>query len=214
MTRRSPQPQPAAHRPAPVVLFNKPYGVVCRFGRDGTTPTLADFLDTPHIYPAGRLDADSEGLVVLTSDGALQHRITDPRHKLPKTYYAQVEGIPSADALDRLRAGVTCRGYTTRPAEARPVDEPAWLWARVPPIRTRRHIPATWIELTLAEGRNRQVRHMTAAVGHPTLRLVRYSIDSWTLDGLACGAWRTAAGDLRNFSYPRQPSATRGVKRR
>lgn len=185
---------------ATIVLFNKPYGVVCQFSRDGAKPTLADFVDAPDVYPAGRLDADSEGLVVLTADGALQHRITDPRHELAKTYYAQVEGLPGADALDRLRRGVQCRCYTTRPAQARLVDEPAWLWPRVPPIRVRRHIPTAWIELTLAEGRNRQVRHMTAAVGHPTLRLVRYSIGSWTLDDLAPGAWRSALADGAGFA--------------
>ena len=177
------------------MLFNKPYGVVCQFTGEGARPTLADFLTLHGIYPAGRLDADSEGLVVLTDDGALQHRISDPRHKLAKVYWVEVEGLPEKAALDRLRAGVQLRDYTSRPAEVRAVDPPEWLWPRVPPVRFRKSVPTRWLELSIVEGRNRQVRHMTAAVGLPTLRLIRYRVGPWTLDGLHPGAWRTLAPD-------------------
>jgi 23S rRNA pseudouridine2457 synthase len=175
-----------------LVLFNKPYGVLCQFSPHEGRPTLRDYLPQRDVYPAGRLDADSEGLVLLTADGALQHRITDPRHKLRKSYCVQVEGTVDEAALHRLRHGVELADYTSRPADARSIDEPAWLWPRVPPIRTRRHIPTSWIELTLAEGRNRQVRRMTAAVGFPTLRLVRRAIGLWTVEGLGPGEWREA----------------------
>ena len=175
-----------------LVLLNKPYGVICQFSPDAGRLTLRDFLPQREIYPAGRLDADSEGLVILTAEGPLQHVISDPRHKLPKTYYAQVEGTVTEAALDALRGGVVLADYTARPAEARRVDEPAWLWPRVPPIRVRREIPTDWIELKLSEGKNRQVRRMTAAVGLPTLRLVRYAVGMWDLAGLAPGAWREA----------------------
>lgn len=175
------------------MLFNKPYGVVCQFTGDGARSTLADFIALPGVYPAGRLDADSEGLVVLTDDGALQHRISDPRHKLAKVYWVEVEGLPEQAALDRLRAGVKLRDYTTRPAQVRAVEAPEWLWPRVPPVRFRKSIPTRWLELTIVEGRNRQVRHMTAAVGLPTLRLIRYGVGPWTLDGLPPGAWKTPA---------------------
>jgi 23S rRNA pseudouridine2457 synthase len=176
-----------------VVLFNKPYGVLCQFSPSGDRPTLRDYLPQRDVYPAGRLDADSEGLVVLTADGRLQHRITDPRRKRVKTYYVEVEGLPCAAALDALRRGVPLNDGITRPAEVRAVEAPAWLWPRVPPVRARRHLPTAWIVLTLTEGRNRQVRRMTAAVGHPTLRLVRHAVGDWTLDGLAPGCWRAAA---------------------
>ncbi|KXS32613.1 MAG: Pseudouridine synthase [Candidatus Gallionella acididurans] len=173
-----------------ILLFNKPFGVICQFSRDGMHPTLADYIPLPDFYPAGRLDTDSEGLLVLTDDGQMQHRITDPEHKLPKTYWVQVEGVPGEQALERLRVGVELPGFTTRPAEARVIDEPANLWPRNPPIRSRKNIPTGWIELAIREGKNRQVRRMTAAVGLPTLRLIRYGIGEWTLAGLEPGQWR------------------------
>jgi 23S rRNA pseudouridine2457 synthase len=173
-----------------VILFNKPFGVLCQFTGDGSRPTLKQFLPQRAVYPAGRLDADSEGLVVLTSDGRLQHRITDPRHKLAKTYWVEVEGVPDEAQLERLRSGVKLADYTTRPALARLANGPPWLWPRVPPVRFRRHIPTSWVEIVLTEGRNRQVRRMTAAVGCPTLRLIRYAIGEWTIDGLTPGEWR------------------------
>ncbi len=172
-----------------VLLFNKPYGVICQFSRDGLHPTLADYIALPDFYPAGRLDTDSEGLLLLTDDGKLQHRITDPKHKLPKTYWVQVEGLPDEAALQRLRSGVKLGDFTTLPASASLMDEPDGLWPRTPPIRFRKEIPATWIQLSIREGKNRQVRRMTAAVGFPTLRLIRYSIGDWTLDGIAPGKW-------------------------
>ena len=173
-----------------ILLFNKPYGVICQFSRDGLHPTLADYIPVPDFYPAGRLDTDSEGLLVLTDDGQLQHRITDPKHKLPKTYWVQVEGVPDEAMLEQLRRGVKLSDFTTQPAEARVMDEPANLWPRNPPIRSRKNIPTAWIELTISEGKNRQVRRMTAAVGLPTLRLIRYRIGEWTLSGLGSGEWR------------------------
>jgi 23S rRNA pseudouridine2457 synthase len=173
-----------------ILLFNKPYGVICQFSRDGLHPTLADHIAVPGVYPAGRLDTDSEGLLLLTDDGKLQHRITDPKHKLPKTYRVQVEGVPDEVALERLRRGVQLNDGMTLPAEARLIEEPAGLWPRNPPVRFRRAIPTSWIALTIREGRNRQVRRMTAAVGFPTLRLIRYAIGGWTLDGIAPGQWR------------------------
>jgi 23S rRNA pseudouridine2457 synthase len=174
-----------------ILLFNKPCGVICQFSRDGLHPTLADYIALPDFYPAGRLDTDSEGLLVLTDDGQLQHRITDPKHKLPKTYWVQVEGVPDETALDKLRHGVQLSDCTTKPAEARAIEEPAYLWPRNPPIRSRKNIPTCWLELTISEGKNRQVRRMTAAVGLPTLRLIRYRIGEWTLSGLEPGKWRT-----------------------
>lgn len=173
-----------------IMLFNKPFGVICQFSRDGMHPTLADYIPLPDFYPAGRLDTDSEGLLVLTDDGRLQHRITDPKHKLPKTYWAQVEGVADDAALGRLRQGVQLPDFKAQPAEARLIGEPANLWPRNPPIRERRNIPTSWIELTLREGKNRQVRRMTAAVGLPTLRLIRCRIGEWTLDGVEPGQWR------------------------
>ena len=172
-----------------VLLFNKPYGVICQFSRDGLHPTLADYISIPGFYPAGRLDTDSEGLLLLTDDGKLQHRITDPKHKLPKTYWVQVEGVPDEAALQRLRSGVKLSDFTTQPAEARLMDEPADLWQRDPPVRFRKDIPTSWLQLTIREGKNRQVRRMTAAVGFPTLRLIRYAIGDWKLDGIAPGKW-------------------------
>lgn len=180
---------------ASAILFNKPFGVVCQFSPAGARPTLADFISTPDVYPAGRLDADSEGLVVLTADGALQHAIADPRTKLAKVYCVQIEGTANDGAFETLRSGVQLSDYTSAPAEARLIEEPSWLWPRVPPIRFRRAIPTSWIELTLTEGKNRQVRRMTAAVGLPTLRLVRYAIGTWTLSGLEPGSWRALEAD-------------------
>ena len=173
-----------------IVLFNKPFGVLSQFSPGAGRKALRDFLPAPDIYPAGRLDADSEGLLVLTSDGGLQHRISDPRHKLPKLYWAEVEGIPDETALAQLSRGVKLPDCITRPARVRLSPAPAWLWSRVPPVRFRSRIPTTWLEIVLTEGRNRQVRRMTAAVGCPTLRLIRYAVGEWTLEGLAPGQWR------------------------
>jgi 23S rRNA pseudouridine2457 synthase len=173
-----------------ILLFNKPFGVICQFSRDGMHPTLADYIPLPDFYPAGRLDTDSEGLLVLTDDGRLQHRITDPKHKLPKTYWVQVEGVADNAALEILRQGVHLPDYKAQPAEAQLIEEPVNLWPRNPPIRERKNIPTSWIELTLREGKNRQVRRMTAAVGLPTLRLIRCRIGEWTLDGMEPGRWR------------------------
>jgi 23S rRNA pseudouridine2457 synthase len=172
------------------LLFNKPYGVICQFSRDGMHPTLADYIAVPGVYPAGRLDTDSEGLLLLTDDGKLQHRIAEPKYKLPKTYWAQVEGIPDGVALQQLRRGVQLKDGMTLPADAQQMEEPPGLWLRDPPVRFRKNIPTSWIALTIREGKNRQVRRMTAAVGFPTLRLIRYAIGDWTLDGLAPGTWR------------------------
>ncbi len=171
------------------MLLNKPFGVVCRFTPEAGHRSLADFIAIPGVYPVGRLDADSEGLVVLTDDGALQARIAAPEARVGKTYWVQVEGEPGEDALAALRGGVALREFTTAPARARRIPEPA-LWPRDPPVRTRRAIPTAWLEIVLEEGRNRQVRRMTAAVGFPTLRLVRQRVGSWTLDGLAPGECR------------------------
>ena len=177
-----------------LIRFNKPFDVLPQFtdraNPGGARRTLSDFIDLPGVYPAGRLDRDSEGLMLLTDDGALQARISDPRHKMAKTYRVQIEGVPDDAALDALRTGVTLRDGPTRPAQVRRLREPPGLWPRNPPIRVRKTVPDTWIELTLREGRNRQVRRMTAAVGHPTLRLIRWRIGDWTLDGLASGEWR------------------------
>ena len=177
---------------ASVILLNKPYGVICQFSPSGTHKTLKDFVPVPGVYPAGRLDTDSEGLVVLTGDGKLQHRITDPRHKLPKTYFVEVEGAPEDVALTPLREGIQLSDYRALPAEVARVAPPDWLWPRVPPVRIRQAIPTTWLRLTIREGRNRQVRRMTAAAGFPTLRLIRHSIGSWTLAGITPGAWKNA----------------------
>jgi 23S rRNA pseudouridine2457 synthase len=183
-----------------VLLLNKPYGMVCQFSGEGAT--LKDLVDVPRVYPAGRLDADSEGLVVLTDDGALQARISQPRHKLAKVYCVQVEGVPSRDALAALASGVRLNDGKTLPARARSIEEPGGLWPRDPPIRVRREIPTSWIELEITEGRNRQVRRMTAAVGFPTLRLVRWRVGPWSVEGLAPGEWREVdnpgAASLRN----------------
>ena len=178
---------------ARVLLFNKPYGVLSQFtdrgNADSPRATLSDYIDMPGVYPAGRLDRDSEGLMVLTDDGRLQARIADPKHKLPKTYWVQVEGVPDEAALKALRTGVTLKDGLTKPAGAQAIDAPD-VWERDPPIRVRKSVPDAWIELTIREGRNRQVRRMTAAVGLPTLRLIRVRIGEWGLDGLGLGKWR------------------------
>ncbi|WP_106092180.1 pseudouridine synthase [Enhygromyxa salina] len=171
---------------ARVLLFNKPYGVLTQFRAQGDVQTLAAYIDVPGVYAAGRLDKDSEGLLVLTDDGALQHRISAPKHKMVKTYWVQVEGEPRDEALAALRGGVELKDGWTKPAKARRLAAPS-VWPRDPPIRERKSIPTAWLELKLKEGRNRQVRRMTAAVGHPTLRLIRYAVGPWTLEGIAPG---------------------------
>lgn len=173
-----------------VVLLNKPFGVLTQFRPVPGRTTLADLVPLPDIYPAGRLDADSEGLLILTDDGALQARISDPRHKWEKTYWVQVEGVPDRPALEALARGVDLGDFRTAPCRAGPVGEPAGLWPRSPPIRHRVSIPTSWIEIGLREGKNRQVRRMTAKVGFPTLRLVRWRIGPWSLEGLPPGQWR------------------------
>jgi len=172
------------------LLFNKPFQVLSQFSPSGDKPTLADYIDVAGVYAAGRLDFDSEGLMVLTDDGALQARISNPRYRQTKTYLAQVEGIPETEALRALSSSVKLKDGPTRPAKVLPVDEPAWLWQRDPPIRVRKNIPTQWLQIEIREGRNRQVRRMTAAVGHPTLRLVRTGIGDWALDGLLPGEYR------------------------
>jgi len=179
-----------------LIRFNKPFDVLAQFTDRGTSGTrrrtLSDYIDLPGVYPAGRLDRDSEGLMLLTDDGRLQARISDPRHKMEKTYWVQVEGVLSDSDLVTLRTGVTLKDGRTRPAGARRIDEPDGLWPRTPPIRVRKTVPDSWIELTITEGRNRQVRRMTAAIGHPTLRLIRWRIGDWTLAGLDSGDWSDA----------------------
>ena len=180
---------------ASLILFNKPYGVLSQFTDDQNRPTLANYIKLPQMYPAGRLDNDSEGLLLLTDNGLLQHQIAHPAHKLPKTYWAQVEGIPDNRALFMLQQGVELKDGLTQPAKARLIPPPE-LWERVPPIRQRLHIPTQWLEMTISEGKNRQVRRMTAAVGHPTLRLVRGKIGDWTLEGIAQGEYKIIKVDL------------------
>lgn len=177
-----------------IILFNKPYGVLSQFtdrGQPEARATLSDYISVPRVYPAGRLDRDSEGLLVLTDDGALQARIASPRHKTPKTYLAQVEGDPDPASLERLRTGVELNDGLTGPAQVKRIPPPA-LWPRNPPVRYRKSVSDSWIEIVITEGRNRQVRRMTAAIGHPTLRLVRIRIGAWALDGLEPGQWREA----------------------
>lgn len=166
----------------PLILFNKPYQVMCQFSAHPSRGTLADYIDTPNVYPAGRLDADSEGLVLLTDDGALQHRISHPERKLPKTYIVHVEGNQDASVLQRLRGPLDLGDFVTQPCEARQIMPPDWLWDRDPPIRERASIPTSWLAITISEGKNRQVRRMTAAVGLPTLRLVRIAIGPYSLE--------------------------------
>ncbi len=182
-----------------IVLLNKPYGVLSQFTPEGKWRALNEFIPVKDVYVAGRLDADSEGLLILTDDGKLQAKIADPKHKLEKTYWAQVEGIPDEAALDRLRAGIRLSDFTAQPAKVRLIDEPLGLWQRDPPIRYRATIPTSWLEIRIAEGKNRQVRRMTAAIGYPTLRLIRAAIGAATLDGLALGQWRQIEGSYQDL---------------
>lgn len=176
-----------------LILFNKPYGVLCQFTDRSDPPrrTLAEFIATPNVYPSGRLDQDSEGLLLLTDEGATAHRLTDPRHRVAKTYVVQVEGRPDADALARLAAGPVLNDGPTLPAEVEVLaSAPTWLWPRDPPVRFRKNVPDAWLQLTIREGRNRQVRRMTAAVGLPTLRLIRVRVGGFDLGDLAPGKMR------------------------
>ncbi|MBS1144882.1 MAG: ribosomal large subunit pseudouridine synthase [Proteobacteria bacterium] len=182
-----------------IVLFNKPYGVLSQFTPEGKWRALDEFIPVKGVYVAGRLDADSEGLLILTDDGKLQAKIADPKHKLEKTYWAQVEGVPDEAALDQLRAGIKLSDFIAQPAKVRLIDEPAGLWQRDPPIRFRAAIPTSWLEIRISEGKNRQVRRMTAAIGYPTLRLVRAAIGAVTLDGLALGQWRRIDGGYQDL---------------
>ncbi|KAF7600759.1 MAG: pseudouridine synthase [Candidatus Dactylopiibacterium carminicum] len=175
---------------ARIILLNKPYGVLSQFTGDAGQRTLAECLSVKGVYAAGRLDADSEGLLLLTDDGALQHRLADPRHKQAKVYLAQVEGVPTPDAIIALQAPLDLGDFVTRPCKVSEVPEPAWLWPRTPPIRERKNIPTSWLRIELREGKNRQVRRMTAKVGLPTLRLIRVAIGNWQLGALQPGQWR------------------------
>jgi 23S rRNA pseudouridine2457 synthase len=178
-----------------LIAFNKPFDVICKFSPEAGRRTLADFIQVPGVYPAGRLDTDSEGLLLLTDDGVLQARISNPHHELAKVYWAQVEGSPTETALEQLRKGVDLGDFRTKPADARLIQEPADLWPRDPPIRFRAKIPAAWIEITLREGKNRQVRRMTAKVGFPTLRLVRARIGRISVQDIPQGQWREFDAD-------------------
>lgn len=172
-----------------IVLFNKPFNILCQFTDKEGRKNLSDFIPIKNVYAAGRLDYDSEGLVVLTDDGKLQNKISDPEHKLEKIYWVQVEGIPNQIALNKVRKGIQLKDGLTKPAKIKLIGEPK-IWDRIPPIRDRKNIPTSWLELKIIEGKNRQVRRMTSAIGHPTLRLMRYSIDDWTIDNLKPGEYR------------------------
>jgi len=193
------------------LLFNKPFRVLSRFTDSQGRATLADFIRVPGVYAAGRLDYDSEGLMILTDDGALQRRVSHPRSRLEKSYWVQVEGSPSQQAVERLLAGVRLADGPARAVAARVIEAPADLWPRDPPIRSRAQIPVHWLEITLSEGRNRQVRRMTAAVGLPTLRLIRDAIGPWTIDGLKPGEWRDIAMDDVRRALPPLPHRGRGL---
>ena len=182
-----------------LILFNKPYGVICQFSEHEKHPTLKDYIAIPGVYAAGRLDTDSEGLLILTDDGALQHRIAHPRHKEDKTYWVQIEGVPQEEQLEPLRRGVDLGDFVTRPAKVRMITEPANLWPRNPPIRERKAIPTTWLEMIISEGKNRQVRRMTAKAGFPTLRLIRARIGDYDLENLSPGEWRKIATPANPF---------------
>ena len=184
-----------------VILFNKPYGVLSQFTSEQGRLGLAEYIDLPGFYAAGRLDADSEGLLVLTDDGRLQDRLAHPRFAKEKTYLAQVEGEPSDEALDALRHGIDLGDFVTRPAKVRRIADPAGLWPRDPPIRFRKTLPTSWLEITITEGKNRQIRRMTARVGAPTLRLIRWRSGDWTLDGIEPGDWRLAEVSLERSSF-------------
>lgn len=192
---------------ARIVLFNKPYGVLSQFTAEAGHPGLKDYIPIPAVYPAGRLDADSEGLLVLTDDGRLQARIAHPAQKEIKTYWVQVENIPDTAALERLSLGVDLGDFVTRPCEARIIDEPERLWPRNPPVRHRAAIPTCWLEIRLREGKNRQIRRMTARVGYPTLRIVRWAVGEWTLAGLA-------PGEFRAIDYPIAPGSRQQIRPR
>lgn len=192
-----------------ILLLNKPYGVMTQFSPVAGKQTLKDYIPVPGVYAAGRLDADSEGLLLLTDDGSLQARIAHPRFKLAKTYWAQVEGVPTAAQLEQLQAPLDLGDFVTQPCTARLIDEPPDLWPRTPPIRFRLSVPTSWIELTLREGKNRQVRRMTARVGLPTLRLIRARIGPWSVAGMQPGEWREATDLPPELRLPRPPSRPR-----
>lgn len=196
-----------------LILFNKPYGVMTQFSAVDGRLTLKDYIPVPGVYPAGRLDADSEGLLLLTNDGSLQARISDPRHKLPKRYWAQVDGAVSEAALQALRGSLDLGDFRTKPCQARLLDEPAGLWSREPPIRYRKAIPTSWLEIEISEGKNRQVRRMTAKVGHPTLRLIRWAVGPWSLENLLPGQWRELDASLLDTNPYTLKSTVRKTRR-